>query len=253
MIVGCEKIGTVRKGICIFNRNERIMFKNSIPMWSEDDRPREKLMTKGKSTLSDAELIAILIGTGTTGNKSAVDLARELLGLVGGDLYEFGKLSLEQLRLVKGIGESKAVTILAALELGRRRKEKQAEKKPRILSSRHTYEMISPYYADLEHEEFHIILINRASEVLGIRQVSLGGMAGTYVDPKIIFKTAINIGASGLILTHNHPSGNCSPSYNDEQLTRKISQFGAMIEMPVMDHIIVTDNGYFSFSDNSLL
>ena len=182
-----------------------------------------------------------------------MDLARELLKLVDGDLYEFGKLPINQLQLVKGIGESKAVTILAALELGRRRKEKQATKKPKILSSGHSYEMVRSFYTDLQHEEFHIILLNRASEVIGIRQISIGGIAGTYVDAKIIFKTAISFGASALILTHNHPSGACRPSYNDEQLTRKIKEFGALIEMPVLDHLIITDNGYFSFSDNNLL
>lgn len=230
------------------------MYKSniSIRMWAADDRPREKLMTKGKNALSDAELIAILIGTGT-GNRSAVDLGRELLSIVDGDLYEFGKLPLKQLCLVKGIGESKAVSILAALELGRRRKEVQVTKRQKILSSYHSYEMVRSYYTDLQHEEFHIILLNRASEVIGIRRISIGGIAGTYVDAKIIFKTAIEAGASALILTHNHPSGVTFPSHNDEQLTRKIREFGELIEMPVLDHLIITDNGYFSFSDSGVL
>lgn len=240
---------------CVYSIEIENMLKNSlsIPMWAEDDRPREKLVTKGKSALSDAELIAILIGTGSTGNRSAVDLARELLGLVNGDLYEFGKLPLQQLRVVKGIGESKATTILAALELGRRRKEMQAKKRPKILSSNHSFEIVRSLYTDLQHEEFHIILLNRASEVIAIRQISIGGIAGTYVDPKIIFKIAISHGASALILTHNHPSGTSRPSYSDEELTRRIKAFGALIEMPVLDHLIVTDNGYFSFSDNAIM
>jgi len=224
----------------------------SIPMWAEDDRPREKMITKGKNALSDAELIAILIGTGT-GNKSAVDLGRELLALANGDLYEFGKLTIDQLCTVKGIGESKAISILSALELGRRRKETQSSKRLKILTSRQSYEIVRGYYSDLQHEEFHVILLNRGSEVIATRQISIGGIAGTYVDAKIIFKTAISFGASALILTHNHPSGNSKPSYSDEQLTKKLKQFGALIEMPVLDHLIITDNGYFSFSDNQLM
>jgi DNA repair protein RadC len=226
--------------------------KLSIPMWAEDDRPIEKMQLKGKNSLSDAELVAILIGSGS-GNRSAVDVARELLNLCNGDLYELGKLRMPQLCTVKGVGIFKAAKLLAALELGRRRKESGVGKRTKVTSSADSYHLMKAFYSDLEHEEFYIILLNRASEVIGIRQISKGGTAGTYVDPKIIFKTGIDMGASGIILTHNHPSGFCSPSLSDEELTRKIRQFGTLIEMPVLDHLIITDNGYFSFSDNGLL
>lgn len=230
------------------------MSKNTVSIreWAEDDRPREKMLRKGKNTLSDAELIAIIIGQGSL-NKTAVDLARELLRLANDDLYEFGKLQLLQLCAVKGIGEAKAVAILAAMELGRRRRESPALKKRKIFSSIHSYDLVKSFYKDLLHEEFHIIYLSRASEVLGIRKISMGGTTGTYVDAKMVFKTAMEFNASALILTHNHPSGNCRPSPDDERLTRKLREFGSMIEMPILDHLIITDNGYFSFSDNGLM
>lgn len=224
----------------------------SIPHWAEDDRPREKMMLKGKNALSDAELVAILIGTGS-GGKSAVDLARELLSITNGDLYEFGKLRLSHLCAVKGIGESKGISILAALELGRRRKDVQWDKRKKILTSKAAYEEMIPYFSDLMHEEFYVLYLNRASEVIMIRQVSVGGTSGAIVDAKIVFKMGIDCGATAVILAHNHPSGLLKPSPTDRHLTKKIKQFGTMIEMPVLDHLIVTDNGYFSFSDNNLL
>jgi DNA repair protein RadC len=228
--------------------------KMSIPMWAEDDRPVEKMLLKGKNALSDAELLAILIGTGhASEQKSAVDLGRELLQLCNGDLYEFGKLRIQQLCAIKGIGTIKAVKLLAALELGRRRKDAGTAKRMKIISSADGYHLIKSFYTDLQHEEFYIILLNQASELIGIRQISVGGMSGTYVDPKIIFKISIETGASGIVLTHNHPSGLCKPSFKDEELTRRIKHFGKLIEMPVLDHLIITDNGYFSFSDNGLL
>lgn len=228
------------------------MQSNSIPMWAEDDRPREKMMNKGRNALSDAELVAILIGTGS-GNKSAVDLGREVLALTNGDLYEFGKLRMKQLCDIKGIGQSKAISILAALELGRRRKEHSFVKRPKITTAEHAYLVFQPYFSDLSHEEFYVAFLNRANEVLAVKQISIGGTAGTYVDAKIIFKQGIDIGASAMVLAHNHPSGNKKPSLSDEKLTKNIDQFGKMIEMPVLDHIIVTDNGYFSFTQNGLL
>lgn len=228
--------------------------KLSIPMWAEDDRPVEKMLLKGKNALSDAELLAILIGTGhASENKSAVDLGRELLGLCNGDLYELGKLQVKQLCGVKGIGTIKAVKLLAAIELGRRRRETGMTKRPKIISAADGYNLVKSFYSDLHHEEFHVILLNQASELIGIRQISMGGMAGTYVDPKIIFKAGVEAGASKILLTHNHPSGTRDPSLKDEELTRRIRQFGALIEMPVVDHLIITDNGYFSFLDNGLL
>lgn len=226
--------------------------KTTIPYWSEDDRPREKMMLKGRNSLSDAELIAILIGTGS-GNKSAVDLGREVLLLTQGDLYEFGKLRLSQLCEIKGIGKSKGVAILAALELGRRRKEIQIEKRPKIDSSERAFRELKPYFTDLSHEEFFVMYLNRANELMQVKQLSVGGVSGTFVDAKIIFKYGIDMGASAIILAHNHPSGNLKPSESDKKITRRIQQFGDLIEMPVLDHLIVADNGYFSFSDKELL
>lgn len=224
----------------------------AIRNWAEDDRPREKMMLKGKHTLSDAELIAILIGTGS-GAKSAVDLARELLSLTNGDLFEFGKLRLSQLCSIKGIGHSKAISILAALELGRRKKGATTKKRTKIDSSKKAYQELKGYFSDLTHEEFFVLYLNRGNEVLQVKQLSVGGTTGTHVDPKIIFKNGMDLVASGIILAHNHPSGQLKPSAEDKIITRRIKQFGELIEMPVLDHLIITDNGYFSFSDQELL
>lgn len=224
----------------------------AIRHWAEDDRPREKMILKGRTALSDAELLAILIGTGS-GSKSAVDLGRELLSLSNGNLHEFGKLRLSQLCAIKGIGQSKAISLLAALELGRRRKDLQVEKRPKIDSSMKAYQEFKGYFSDLTHEEFFVLYLNRANEVLQVKQLSIGGTAGTYVDPKIIFKNGIDLTASGIILAHNHPSGQLEPSHEDKILTKRIKQFGELIEMQVLDHLIITDNGYFSFSDQELL
>lgn len=226
--------------------------RHTIKHWSEDDRPREKMLLKGRNSLSDAELLAILIGTGT-GKKSAVDLGRELLGLTQGDLNAFGKLRIAQLCQVKGIGHSKAISILAALELGRRRKEQEPVKKTKVNTSGVVYNAIRPYFADLSHEEFYCVYLDRANNLLAIRQISIGGLEGTYVDAKVIYKHGLDLSAASLILAHNHPSGNLKPSHNDIQLTKRIREFGTMIEMPVLDHLIVTDNGYFSFADNGVL
>lgn len=224
----------------------------SIKHWSEDDRPREKMLLKGKNALSDAELLAILIGSGV-GSKSAVDLGRELLMLTNGDLGAFGRLRAAQLCEVKGIGPSKAITIMAALELGRRRKEIEIPKRTKIVSSVMAYEEFRPYFQDLMHEEFFCIYLNRANHVMQIKQISIGGVEGTFVDPKIIFKLGIDLSASGVILGHNHPSGNLKPSENDRSLTKKIKQIGELLEMPILDHLIVADNGYFSFADQGVL
>ena len=224
----------------------------SIKHWAEDDRPREKMLLKGRNALSDAELLAILIGTGS-GNRSAVDLGRELLNLSGGDLAGFGRLRLNQLCQVKGIGQSKAVTILAALELGRRRKENERSKVVRITSGHAAYDLFKPYFEDLEHEEFYCMYLNRHNVLLQIKQLSIGGLAGTYVDAQQVFKFGLDLSASGIILAHNHPSGNLQPSDSDKLLTKKIKQFADFIEMPVMDHLIITDNGYFSFANEGIL
>lgn len=226
--------------------------KISIPTWAADDRPREKMIGKGRNALSDAELLAILIETGT-GSRSAVDLGRELLRLCNGDLNALGKMKISQLCMVKGIGPAKAAKLMAAMELGRRRREALSSKRKKIITSYDSYELLRPYCQDLLHEEFYVILLTRSNELIGIRQISVGGIGGTYVDAKMIFKTALESGAAAIVLAHNHPSGNSYPSVTDQELTRKVRHFGGLIEMPVMDHIIISDNNYFSFADNGLL
>ena len=224
----------------------------SISTWAEDDRPREKMILKGRNALSDAELIAILIGTGSS-SKSAVDLGRELLALSNGDLNDFSKLRMAQLCTIKGIGESKAISIMAALELGRRRKEGSGEKRIRVSSSHQLYDLLKPYFEDLLHEEFYVVYLNRANLVIAVRQVSIGGTAATIVDPKVIFKIGIDLQASAIVLAHNHPSGTLKPSEDDDRMTKKIVQSANLLEMPVLDHLIITDNGYFSFADSERL
>ena len=226
--------------------------KLAIRYWAEDDRPREKMILKGRNALSDAELIAILIGTGS-GSKSAVDLGRELLALSNGDLHDFGKLRLVDLQKVKGIGVSKAVSILAALELGRRRKENEPIKKLAINTAQTAFELLLPYFIDLTHEEFYVVYLNRSNHVIKIIQISVGGTTGTYVEPRFIYKYAIEFQATAIILSHNHPSGTLRPSVQDIELTKRIKKLGDLIEIPVLDHVIITDNGYFSFNENKLL
>lgn len=243
-----------RKRFRIFRLKEIAMQKNhhTIPAWSKDDRPREKFVLKGKNALSDAELLAILLGTGA-GGKSAVDLGREALALTKGDLGEFGKLRLSQLCSVRGIGPGKAVTIMAALELGRRRRETEPRKSPKVQSSRDAYEVLMPYLVDLGHEESYLLLLNRNNKLIAVRQLSVGGAGGTVVDPKIIFKIAMDMEACAIIVAHNHPSGSTEPSEKDVLLTKKLTGFGDLIDMAILDHLIVSDNGYFSFSDNGML
>ena len=224
----------------------------SIKTWSEDDRPREKLLQKGRSILSDAELVAILLGSGSR-SKSALDLAKELLQSVENDLIRFSKLTSQDLMKFSGIGEAKAVTLIAALELGRRRKTSNQIEKLKFTSSKAVYEFIAPFLLDLQHEEFHVIYLNRASQLIQHKQLSIGGMAGTVVDAKLIFNFALELKAQGLILIHNHPSGTKAPSVNDEKLTKNLVEFGKMIDLPILDHLIFTDNGYFSFADEGKL
>jgi DNA repair protein RadC len=223
-----------------------------ILSWAEEDRPREKLLLKGKSALSDAELIAILIGMGTV-DLSAVDVAKLITQKANNNLNELAKLSIKDLMKIRGIGEAKAITIVAALELGRRRKESEIIRRPRITSSRDAYEQIKPYLLDLPHEEFWVLLLNRANEVIRPIQISQGSINGTVADPKLIFKQAIEHLASALILIHNHPSGQLKPSEADRDLTRKIKQAGQLLDLPVLDHLIFTESGYYSFADEGEL
>lgn len=226
--------------------------KLNIKNWAEEDRPREKLLLKGKNTLSDAELIAILIGSGNK-TETAVELSKKILASVSNDLNQLAKLNLTDLMKFNGIGEAKAISIAAALELGRRRKESSEEKKIKIGSSKNAYEAINDVLSDLPHEEFWVLYLNRKNEIIKRENISKGGVTGTVADGKIIFKNAVNLLASSVILCHNHPSGNLSPSQADIQLTKKMKEIGIIMDTPVIDHIIVGNNNYFSFADENLL
>ncbi|WP_420581753.1 RadC family protein [Reichenbachiella sp.] len=224
----------------------------SIKQWAEEDRPREKLIIKGKASLSEAELIAILIGSGTP-KISAVDLAKTILAATGNDLNALAKLSLADLKKFNGIGEAKAITIISALELGRRRKETEFVKKPKVTSSSVAYLYLKPYLMDLDHEQFWVLYLNRANQIIKPELISAGGVSGTVVDAKLVFKKALDVLASNVILAHNHPSGNLQPSTQDVQLTKKMKSAGQTLDIPVLDHIIFTDDGYFSFADESMM
>jgi len=227
--------------------------KPAIKVWAEDDRPREKMILKGYKALSDSELIAILIGSGTK-RKSAIDLAQELLEISGNNLSEFSKRSIKEFQKVKGIGKAKAVTIAAALELGRRRKEVMiTHRRPRIKESRAVYEHLKPYFEDLTIEMFYVLLMSRGNMVMETICISQGGTSSTIVDGKVIYKRAIESGAHAIILSHNHPSGSLIPSEADRKLTKKLVEFGKLIELPVLDHLIFSDNGYYSFADDGQL
>ncbi len=226
--------------------------KLSIKSWAEADRPREKLLAKGKSALSEAELIAILIGSGNT-EESAVELSKKILNSVDNNLVELGKLDVNALCKFKGIGEAKAISIIAALELGRRRNEQTIPERESITSSRQAFNLLHPILADLPHEEFWLIFLNRANKVIKKHPVSKGGVAGTVVDAKMIFKPAVEYLASSVILCHNHPSGNRTPSQEDIALTRKIKEAGRALDISIHDHIIIANDTYYSFADEGLI
>lgn len=223
-----------------------------ITSWAEEDRPREKLLFKGKAALSDAELIAILIGSGGR-NKSAVELAKEILAGSENKLKELGRLSVGQLTKFKGIGEAKAVTIVAALELGRRRRGEEALVRKKITSSKDAFEIMQPIIGDLNHEEFWVIYLNNSNKVLFKEQSSKGGMTGTLVDPRNVFRKALEIGSTCIILAHNHPSGTLKASQSDLTLTKRLKMAGDTLEIKVLDHLIITQNSYFSFADDGIL
>ena len=223
-----------------------------ILSWAEEDRPREKLLLKGKSSLTEAELLAILIGSGTR-SLSAVDVCKLILQSTGNDLNQLAKLTVKDLQQFKGIGEAKAISIVAALELGRRRKETPPIKRPKITSSQDAYDAIKPELWDQPHEEFWLLILNRANQVIRKERCSAGGVAGTVTDPKIIFKAALQHLASSLILVHNHPSGNTKPSEADLKITKKIKEAGALLDIPILDHLIFTDHAYYSFADEGIL
>ncbi len=224
----------------------------SIKYWAEDDQPREKLMLKGKAALSDAELIAILIGSGSR-NESAVELSKRILASVDNNLNALGKQSLQQLMSFKGIGEAKAISIAAAMELGRRRREEDTVDLKQITSSKAVFHIMQPIIGELQHEEFWIIYLNNANKVIYKTQLSKGGMTGTVVDARIVFKTALEHNAVGMILVHNHPSGTLHASEADKQVTRQLKTAGQSLDIKVLDHVIITEKSHMSFADNGLL
>ncbi|MDH7444791.1 RadC family protein [Aquimarina sp. 2201CG14-23] len=224
----------------------------SIREWNENDRPREKLLVKGKNTLSDAELIAILIGSGNR-QESAVALSKRILASVDHQINSLGKLSAKQLMDFKGIGEAKAIAIVAALELGRRRREEDVPVIPKITSSASAFNVLCPLIGDLEHEEFWVIYLNNSNKVLQKKQISIGGKTGTLVDPRIVYRYALEFGATAIILAHNHPSGSLVPSESDKVLTKKLKQAGISLDIKLLDHLIITEKKYFSFADETML
>ncbi|ERM82809.1 hypothetical protein P872_03885 [Rhodonellum psychrophilum GCM71 = DSM 17998] len=223
-----------------------------ISALAEEDRPREKLLLKGRASLSDAELVAILIGSGTK-FLSAVDLAKHILSSVNNDLGELAKLSVKDLQRFKGIGEAKAISIVSAMELGRRRKVFEPQKRIKVTSSSDIYNYMKSDLMDETTESFYIVLLNRANFVIRKQLISKGGSNSTLADPKMIFKHALDHMASSMILVHNHPSGNLSPSDADRKLTNKLVEVGKNLEVLVLDHVIFTDVGYFSFADEALI
>jgi DNA repair protein RadC len=224
----------------------------TIKSLAEEDRPREKLLLKGRQALSSAELIAILIRTGTR-NETAIDIAHKIVNKYNSDLNELGKISVAELSKIHGIGKTKAITIIAALELGRRRQLFESEKKAQIRSSSDIYEYVHPLIADLPHEEFWILYLNKSNRVIEREKVSSGGVTGTVVDVKIIMKHAIEKLATSIALCHNHPSGNINPSDADITLTKRIRDAGNLLDITVVDHIIIGDKSYYSFNDEGMI
>lgn len=222
----------------------------SIKFWAEDDRPREKLALKGKAVLSDAELLAILIGSGSR-NESAVELCKRILASINNNLNALGKLSVQQLSEFKGIGEAKAISIIAALELGRRRKNEDAKELSKITSSKSVFDIMQPLIGELAYEEFWVLFLNNSMKVLHKSQLSKGGITGTVVDVRLIFKLALEQNATSIILVHNHPSGSLQPSEADFEVTKKIKIAGKTLDISVIDHIIITETSYYSFKDEA--
>lgn len=224
----------------------------SIKSWAEEDRPREKMLLKGRSSLSDAELIAIILGSGSR-DESAVSLAKRLLSSVNHNLHELGKVSLVDMMRFKGIGEAKAISIAAALEIGRRRSITAPQFKPKITSSAEAYDLIKSTISDMAHEEMWLILLNRGNKLIKKTKMSSGGSTATIVDVKMILKAVIDAQAQSIILVHNHPSGSLAPSRADIEITNKIKEAAKYFDLTVMDHIIVAETGYYSFVDDGRL
>lgn len=227
---------------------ENYIKNRTIKQWAEDDRPREKMLQKGRHSLSDAELLAILIGSGTR-DESALEVARQLLASVQDNLVELSRTSVEDLMKQKGIGSARAVSITAALELGKRRTEAEVVAREKISCSRDAFMIFRSTMGDQPYEEFWILILNKANRIVRKCCISEGGISGTVVDPKKIFKIALDKHASSIILGHNHPSGNLQPSEADQKITRKIKDAGNMLDIAVLDHLIIGENGYYSFAD----
>ncbi|QOI96138.1 MAG: DNA repair protein RadC [Flammeovirgaceae bacterium] len=224
----------------------------NIKNWAAEDRPREKLLLKGMAALTDAELIAILLGTGTA-STSAVDLAKTILQTVGNNLDDLARLSVKDLMKIKGVGEAKAISIISALELGRRRKEIRSTEKPKVSTSGDAYALLKGNLMDKPHEEFWVLLLNRSNRLIKKQPISFGGVHGTVADPKIIFKTALEELASAIIVAHNHPSGNLTPSQQDIDLTKKLKESARLLDITLADHLIIAGKDYFSFADEGIL
>lgn len=228
-------------------------YSSAIKQWAFEDRPREKLAAKGNQALSDVELLAILIGSGTR-NMSAVELARQILSDVNNNLIELGKLTIDELqKKYKGVGQAKAITIIAAIELGKRRAGSDSIKLPKIQSSADAFLCIKSSLSDLPHEEFWVLLLNRNNQVIKKEKITKGGITSTIFDVRLILKLALEKLATGLIICHNHPSGNMQPSENDKQITYKMQEAGKLVDIQLLDHIIVCSQRYFSFADEGIL
>jgi DNA repair protein RadC len=226
--------------------------KTSIKDWAEDDKPREKLLNKGPAALSNAELIAILIGSGNN-EESAVALSKRIMNEVNDNFAELARLTISDLQKYKGIGEAKAITIAAALELGRRRGTSVLNEKPLVKDSKTAFILFQKELGDLNYENFCVLLLNRANKVLKIVRISDGGITGTVVDQRKVFKVALDNNATSIILGHNHPSGQLTPSAADIDLTKKMKAAGETLDLPVLDHIIVGDGNYYSFADEGIM
>ncbi len=229
-------------------------FTNRVPIshWAEEDRPREKLLIKGKGQLSKAELIAILLGSGSR-EESAVQLAKTVLNSAHNNLAELARLTVTDLLKIKGIGEARALTIIAALELGKRRLSEEVLTKKKIRSSEDAFHYLFPDLSDKHYEEFWILLLDRANQVIGKKNISEGGISGTVADPKKIFRLALDYKASSIIMAHNHPSNSLKPSSNDIELTKKLKSAGKLLDMAVLDHLIFGHDSYYSFADEGMM